>query len=512
VQYRRYIYFCLLLSCIPLLFCPGQRPPSILNFGVFITPSSLDPAYTQDFAAAKILPNIFDTLVQYEDSTLKTQPALAESVRISPDATCWTFYLRRDVRFHDGTGFNAEAVKISFDRLINPQSEFYVSHDYVSKRSSLKMIDRIEILDPYTLRFHLSYPYASFHHSVATCFGASIVSPAALRKYGSQFKRHPVGTGPFRLEAWKDNKYITLSANESYWGGRPKIEKIHYIVEPRRADQLIKGSLHIAEEVGATIIDRLYLKPDIHLVFAKAIGITVLGFQCQIPPLTDVRIRRAIALAFNKEKFVHTMMRGRGKIANGPLPPPMSHRETHDVPGRYDPESAKKLLVEAGYPNGFQVDLWCFYVSERSGVLPLAIQKDLGRIGIQVDIKYIDDWDIYNTGVTNGDAPLFVDGWRRDAAAPENYFFPIFHTEGEGNLFQYSNADLDHLLEQARRTIDGQRRMELYAQAQQVILSDQPCVFISYYNEVFALKNCVQGFFVGPLGMVRLNHVECHCQ
>ena len=517
VRYLRNVYVCLLLSIIVISYCSFEHESSVLNFGVSSTPSSLDPAYTEDFIASKILPNIFETLIQYGDSTLIMQPALAESVVTSSDATIWTFYLRRNVMFHDGTPFNADAVKISFDRQMNPHSEFYIGHDNVSKGTSFNMIDRIEILDPYIIRFYLEYPYAPFHHTVATCFGASIVSPAALRAYGSKFEKRPVGTGPFRLEAWKDGNYITLSANERYWGVPPKIEKVNFFVIQRfydRADRLLEGFLHIAEEVGATIIDRFYLKPDIQLVFAKALAVTVLGFHCQKPPFTDVRIRKAISFAFNKEKFIHTMLRGRGRIATSPLPPSMRHEEIQNEHASYDPEAAKKLLFEAGYPNGFKVDLWCFYASERAGILPLAIQKDLGKIGIEVDIKYVDDWEIYNTGITNGDALLFVDGWRGNTADPDSYLYPMFHSEGgsrEGNLFHYSNSVLDQILEQARRTIDNKSRAALYRQAQSIILTDQPCHFISYYNEVFAVRNCVQGFSVNPLGMVRLNNVECNC-
>lgn len=515
MKYLRYLSICFFQSCILFCCCSSKPPPAVLDFGIFSFPSSLDPAYTQDFAANKILPNIFETLVQYEDSTLNTQPALAESIEISPDATHWTFYLRQDVWFHDGTPFNAEAVRISFDRQINPQSEFYSKDGNTVDVSSLSMIERIEILDTLTVRFYLKYPYVPFNHSLATCFGSSIVSPAALRKYGAEFGKHPVGTGPFQLEVWNEGKNIILSENEVYWGALPKIEKINFIVVPRlidRAEMINDGSLDIAENVGASHIDRLYLNSNVRLVFDKALGVSVLGFNCQKAPFIDARVRKAVALAFNKEKYVHTMLRGRGLAATGPLPPSLKGSQENIRDYKFDPEAAKRLLVEAGYAEGFRVDLWCFYESERAGVLPLTIKNDLKKIGIEIDIKYINNWQIYDMAVVNGYAPLFVDGWKGDTVDPDSFLYPTFHSRGwgvRGNLFHYSNKELDHILERARRTIDNHERLKLYAEAQRIILSDLPCLFISYLNEVYALRNSVNGFSINSLGLVKLNEVEC---
>lgn len=514
MRFVQYILLFLLYSFLCFCHCSPESIPSALRLGIITPPSDLDPAYTQDIAATKILPSIFETLVQYEDSTLKTQPALAESVESSPDAITWTFYLRKGVLFHDGTPFNAEAVKVSFERLINPQNEFYSEYEDVSRGITFNMIDRIEILNEHTVRFHLKYPYVPFHHTVATYYGASIVSPTALRKYGSEFRKHPVGTGPFRLKEWNDDKSLTLSVNESYWGTPPRIKEVKYIVIPRtdeRANKLIEGSIQVAEDVGATEIDRFYLEPDIQLVFAQAFGVIVLGFNCQKDPFTDVRIRKAFAHAFDKEKFVYTMLRGRATVASVPLPPPMRSHQVDIELTSFDPDAAKKLLHDAGYPNGFQAELWCFKASERAGILPLAIQKDLKKIGIDINIRYIDDWDTYDGGVMNGEAPLFVDGWKGDTADPDSYLYPIFHSRGEvrqGNLFHYSNVALDDLMEQARRTVDRNKRMEFYDEAQRIILSDQPCVFIGYYNEVLAVRNNITDIFVNPLGFVRLDRVE----
>ncbi len=510
----RYSFAFVLQVCVFLFSCSGQPHSSGLIFGISLVPSSLDPARTKEFSATKILPNIFEPLVQYTDSTLQVRPALAESIDISPDATTWTFFLRTDVLFHDGTMFDAEAVKISFDRQIDSLSPFYIGDESLCKSSSLNMIDHITVLDTRTVRFHLKHPYAPFLHTMATCFGSAIVSPAALQKYGPAFGRHPVGTGPYRLDEWHEEESISLSAYHRHWRLSPKVERIDFVAVPSsydRAQRILDGSLHIAEDVGATHIDRLYMNPDIKLVFAKAPATTILGFNCQKEPFTDVRVRRAVALAFDKEQAVHTLFRGKGQVANAPLPPLLTSPDTVIGPTPFDPDSAGELLAEAGYPVGFQTDLWCYYSSERVGALPLAIQNDLEKIGVKVNIQYVEDWETYDKGVMNGEAPLFVDGWRGDTADPDSYLYPVFHTggeSGEGNLLHYSNTSVDGLLEQGRRTTDSRMRTAIYDKAQRMILSDHPCVFISHHNEVFAVRDCLKGFRVNPLGFVQLDQVD----
>ncbi|MFQ6093191.1 MAG: ABC transporter substrate-binding protein, partial [bacterium] len=278
-----------------------------------------------------------------------------------------------------------------------------------------------------------------------------------------------------------------------------------------RVEKILDGSLEIIEDVGATLSDRLYLKDEIDLIFSKDLGVNVLGFNCQKEPFSDVRVRKAIAMAFNKEKFVHTMLRGKGLVADGPLP--LAFIGFYSDIGRmkFDPDAAKDLLAWAGYPEGLRVDLWRYDESERAGVLPLAIQKDLERIEVKVNIKYIDDWDTYNSGVMSGEASLFIDGWRGDPVDPDGFLYPFFHSRGrgeEGNLFHYSNKRLDRLLEEARRTMDEEMRKKLYDEAQRIIVADLPCLFISFGNEVFALRNSIKGFSVNPLGIVRLDQVE----
>ncbi|UCE17864.1 MAG: hypothetical protein JSV84_13445 [Gemmatimonadota bacterium] len=464
--------------------------------------------------ASKILANMFDTLVNYERGKFFKRSALAESLRVNSEGTIWTFYLRRGITFHDGTSFNAEAVKISFDRQMNPETDFYLTEKNVYGGSTLSMIERIDILDEFTVRFQLHYPYAPFYHTLANCFGASIISPSALRKFGPEFGKHPVGTGPFRLASWKEGKSITLVAHETYWGGPPKIDRVEFVIVPQsidRVEKMLDGSLDIIEDVGATLIDKLYLKQDVELIYSEDLGVHVLGFNCQQKPFNDPRVRKAVALAFDKEKFVHTMLRGKGLVASSPLPPALGTFSSLSEQLPYDPVAAQKLLAQAGYTRGFSVDLWCYCISERAGVLPLAIKKNLKKIDIQVNIKYYEDWDEYNRGVMRGEASLFVDGWRGNIVDPDGFLYPIFHSRARksgGNLFHYSNASFDQLLEEARRTMNEPTRMMLYDEALRIIVSDLPCLFISFSKETFALRSCIEGFSVNPLGIVRLNNVE----
>jgi len=483
--------------------------------GIQSDPVSLDPAKTAEDISPRIFCNLYDPLLRFKEGSTEIEPALARAWEGTEDGKIWTFHLRKRVTFHDGTSFDAEAVKISFDRQINPDSPYY-SEDppNVFKDFTLNMISEIRIVDPSTVQFVLKHPFAPMLRTLATFCGSSIVSPAALKQYGSAFGRHPVGAGPFKLKSWERDKGVVLERNEEYWGGAPKLREVIYKIIPESSDMvnaLLKGSIDVISEFSPTYLERLYFNPGIDLLKGKGISIAMLGFNCRKHPYPDERIRKAVAAAIDNERIVKASFRGKGVPAHSPLPPNIFGYDETIRQVSYDLQLAKALLREAGYPDGFKTKLLYFQASpSRSGVFPLTIQSYLRKVGIDVEIVYFDSWDQYNKAIMRGEGELFLDGWLGDNGDPDSFLYFLFHSQAmgpSGNLFNYRNARVDALLEEARQCMDDSKRLQLYREVQEIVVRETPCVFLSYTGRMYAVRRRVRHFVVSPFRTERLENV-----
>jgi peptide/nickel transport system substrate-binding protein len=483
--------------------------------GIQSDPVSLDPAEATEDISARILCNLYDPLVKFKEGSTQIEPALARTWEVTGNGKRWTFHLRKGVAFHDGTPFDAEAVKISFDRQINPESPYY-SEDppNVFRDSAFNGISEIRVVDRSTVQFALKHPLAPMLRTLAMFYGSSIVSPAAVKKYGRAFGRHPVGAGPFRLKSWEQGKGVVLERNEAYWGGAPKLKEVLYKIIPESSDMvnaLLKGSIDVISEISPTYLERLYFNPSVNILTGEGISIFMLGFNCQKPPYTDEKIRKAVAAAIDKKRIVNSLSRGKGGVADSPLPPNiLGHDETIRQIS-YDPRRAKALLREADHPDGFKTKLFYFQPSpSRAGVFPLTIQSYLSKVGIDVEIVYFDSWDSYNEAITSGEGELFADGWLGDNGDPDSFLYFLFHSQAmgdSGNLFNYHNARVDALLEEARQCMEESNRLRFYREAQEIIVRESPCVFLSYTGRMYAVRRRVQQFTVSPFRTERLENV-----
>lgn len=483
--------------------------------GIWYDPISLDPAKTTKDISARIFGNLYDPLLRFKEGSTEIEPALAQAWEVTEDGKLWTFHLRKGITFHDGTPFDAEAVKISFDRQINPESPYY-SEDppNVFKDFAFNMISEIRVVDRFTVQFILKSPFAPMLRTLAMFYGSSIVSPAALKKYGRAFGRHPVGAGPFKLKRWEGGREVVLERNEEYWGGAPKLKEIIYKVIPESSDMvnaLLKGSIDVISEISPTYLERLYFNPGIHILKGKGINVFMLGFNCQKHPYTDERVRRAVAAALDRKRIVNSLLRGKGTPAYSPLPPNIFGYDETIRQISYDPQLAKSLLREAGYPNGFKTELLYFQESlSRAGLFPLSIQSYLRKVGIEVEIVYFDSWDQYEEAIMSGEGELFLYGWLGDNGDPDNFLYFLFHSRAmgpSGNLFNYHNARVDALLEEARQCMDESSRFQLYREVQEIVVRETPCVFLSYTGRMYAIRQRVQQFVVSPFWMERWENV-----
>ena len=492
----------------------AQVPPDVLVIGQSAEPKSMDPATVTASNDFRILVNIYDGLVGYEPGTLTPTPALARSWEVSEDGLTYTFHLRDGVRFHDGTPFDAEAVHFNFARMLEDDHPFHNTGPF-PLAFFFNEVQRIDVVDPMTVRFELKEPFAPFLSNLAYPTGL-IVSPAAVEKWGVDYGRHPSGTGPFRFARWESRRQVALERSPDYWGGAPGLRGVVFrpIDDPTaRVAEMLAGNLDVMVEVPPD--DLTAFRSDPGFTVEEAVGphLWFLILNTKDGPFTEPRVRQAVNLAVNKETLTRDLLQGTAGIAAGPVPQAFEWARNPDVqPYPYDPGRAKQLLSEAGYPDGFKTVFW---VAEGgSGMLEpvtmaTAIQADLAQVGIEATIETY-EWNAYLERVNGGLPPgvgMAEMAWMtndpdtlpflalRSAAVPE---------KGGFNSGHYSNPAMDRLIEQGRRTTDREARAGIYREIQALGHTDAPWAFIASWRQNAVTTAAVQGLTLEPSFLLKL--------
>ncbi len=480
-----------------------------LVFGVEYGTDHFDPQQAGE--ERTILANMYEGLTKQKPGSYEIGPGLAERWDISPDGKVYTFYLRKGVKFHDGSDFTSEAVKINYDRQMNRESPFYKMGKFPYGRARFGNIDKIEIIDDYTVKMYMKRPMAPFLHYLSM-YAAWMVSPSALKKWGKEYPRHPAGTGPFfpELEGWEPGGNVVFKKFPDYWGKKPGIDRLIFAVFPdpeARVSALQAGTVDLIWGVHPDTIPLLEKDPNLKLVRQEeSPRIWYVLLNNRVKPFNDVRVRQAMNYAVNKKEIIKHVLRNTGVVAKSPLSPAFKPYYDESLPGYpYDPEKAKKLLKEAGYPDGFSVT---FKVPEAGRTLQLpvdmavVIQSQLKKIGIEAKIE-IYQWSTYVSQVLNkGDYQMSVRYWASIIGDPDNVFWHQFHssriTPGQYNFANYVNPIVDYLIEGGRFTIDEKKRREYYKLADWIISAEAPWIFVDHEIVIAAMNKKVHGFLIHP--------------
>jgi len=501
---------CLLVVIAAIGFSTAAAP-KILVYAKGADPRGLDPAYVDDGESAKIIVNIYDTLVKYKQGGTAIEPDLATSWTQSPDGLVWTFKLRKGVKFHDGTPFNAQAVKFSVERQMPPNA----NDDMPYASFTFGEVKRVEVVDDYTIRFILKEPYAPFLANLAMALASPIVSPAAVKKYGEDFTRHPVGTGAFKFEKWDIDQQIVLVKNANYWGQKAHADKVVYLTTKEnsvRASQLVTGAADIMDGIDPNDVKMLQSN-GMRIIKNPGMNINYMYFLCNKKPFNDVRIRRAISMAINRNEIVKYLYQGYSQVANGPLPSFIPGYDPNLKPLGYNPEQAKKLLAEAGCPN-LTFTMLAYsnprpYNSATGVKLAEAVQAELLKIGVKTNIK-VYPWKEYKDVAFKGtefDAGFY--GWTGDNGDADNFLSLLSSKEIDSSLntAKYANPKVDALLKQGTETSDPKARIRIYQNLQKILAEDAPWVFISHQYDLAATRPNVKNFYPHPTGVSWVNIV-----
>ncbi len=498
------------------LAAQAQTPPGVLVVGQIAEPKSLDPHAVTAVNDFRILVNIYDGLVRYKDGTLEVEPSLATDWDISEDGTTYTFSLRDGVTFHDGTSFDAEAVKFNFDRMLREDHPFHDTGPF-PLAFFFSSVEEVTVVDPLTVEFQLSEPYAPFLSNLAYPTGL-IVSPAAVEASGADFGRNPAGTGAFKFAEWQANSHVAIERNPDYWDGAPALEAVVFrpITDTNtRIAEMLSGGLDVMVEVPPDSLAQFRDDANFQVFEQAGPHLWFLILNTKEGPFADKRVRQAANYAIDKQALVENILQGTAEVAAGPTPPAFAwaYDETLE-PYPHDPEKAKALLEEAGY-DGSEVT---FYVTEGgSGMLdPIAmgtaIQADLQEIGMPVKIETY-EWNTFlgkvNPGL-EGAANMAEMAWMTND--PDTLPYLALRTEafpdaGGFNSGYYSNPEVDELLQSARTATDQDERARLYKEMQRIVQEDAPWVFVANWKQNAVTSAAVENFALQPSFFLMLQDV-----
>ena len=510
------------LALVALMIGPGMavpaapQPAGTLVVGLVAEPVNLDPAQVTDLNSNRVGRRIVETLATFPDESTQIVPGLAESWTVSKDGLRYTFKLRKGISFHDGTPLNAEAVKFSIERQINAEHPFNKLGKYPFANYFFGNVKAVEVVDPSTVEFVLKEPRASFL-AILTAGAASIVSPTAVKKLGVDYALQPVGTGPFRYVAWDRGQRVVLERNAQYWKSPVKVERVIYrpIVEDQaRLTELLTGALDLIVGTPPDFVAQLENNPKVTLLKQVGAHVWYLGINNQKKPFDDKRVRQALNYAVNKEAIVRDVLKGTGSMSAGPVLPGTWGADAGLKPYPYDPERAKKLLADAGYPGGFTTSMWV--PESGSGMqspvaMATVMQSNLKAVGVNVTLQTF-EWGAFIAKLRSKEQELFALSWMAGNEDPDMVMYPLLHssqwTPGGPNRALYKSDTFDELLHQARLTTDQAKRAELYRQAQRILADDPPWIFVDHEIQTAVHSKRVQGFKLHPSFDLRVETIS----
>ena len=478
---------------------------AVVTVALGVAVPTLDPGIPAGTPAATVRRHIYEGLVSMTEDG-KIVPELATEWTVSKDGLTWTFRLRKGVSFHDGTPFDAAAMKASLDRILDPK-------EALPNRRYLEAIDRVEAPDPQTVRIVLKEPFGAFLQHLAYDQGFA-VSPAALAKHGKDIAKNPVGTGPYRFDSQVPGQSITLTRFPQYRGGQPALAKLIFTTvseDATRVAQLESGQASVIVNVPPREAVRLGSRKDLAILSKEGNRVAHIGINVTKKPFDDKRVRQALNFAVTKRGVVTGILSGYGAEAQSIVAP--STWGYRPVPiYRYDVGRAKQLLAEAGYPKGFETTIRTpqgRYLLDRETVV--AVQSMLSAVGITAKVEVV-EWARYlallRKPLAENDNALYFLGWESVTGEVGYVARTVFASRqwppaGWNTMF-YKNPRVDELIAEGDRTIAPDKRLKIYGELQQIVMEDAPWIPLFTYAQVVGTRKTVKGVVMLPFEAIDL--------
>lgn len=477
-------------------------PYQTLFFAAAGEPTGLDPVLNDEIESGVVMCNIYESLLTMRKDDVQVEPCLAESWEISDDLTTYTFMLRKNVLFHDGTPFNAAAVKVNYDRQTGK------NYSQISSKSKIvfDIVDRLEIVDDYTVRFVLKHPSSPFIYNIARNFAAPIASPAALDKYNNDLTQNPVGTGPYKFVKWDTGKKILLERNDDYWGEKPAIRYVNYSIMKEtfsRVFALANGEVDAVNGIDVTVMDDL---KNWNIPVTEKIGnnINYMAFNFAEGSATaDPEVRAAIASSINIPELVHYLYQTHAEPAYSFLPSLILGFDRKLRYSHYRPGEARDTFLKKGIKS-----LKIITYSDSRSYNPLGgfaladtVQFYLKEAGVETVIETY-NWSEYKKRLISDSWDIAFTGWLGDTGGGVNFFTPLYSQNPAVNIGKWHNPEFIETVKAAEKIPVGPERTALLTKADHIVAADLAILPISHCKAMVAHSKYISGEYLHPVGFL----------
>ena len=480
-----------------------------ITYSLTADPRAVDPAYFDDGESAVVSCNMYEGLYQYGKTDAKVSPCLAKDLpEISDDGLVYTIKLNEGIKFHDGTDFNAEAVKKSIERQLEPNrnSDMPYASFVFGEEEAGNGVASVEAVDDYTVKITMRAASAPFVKNLAMALASPIVAPSAIEAAtDGQAITNPVGTGPYKFVDWTKGASVTLVANEDYWGEAPKTKNLVFkiIAEGNtRLTSLINGECDIISSVDPASADQI-VDNGFELFSEDGMTINYMAFNTETGKCTDQEVRKAVAQAINVEEMVKSIYGDYATVANSVMPTWMAPYAKDVKQTAYDPEAAKKTLADKGITSLQCITYTTARPYNQKGGSDLAnmIQGYLSAVGVELSITQY-DWTTYKTKVQTDPYDICFYGWTGDNGDPDNFMNLLADTNWSMNVAHFQDDEYKALIAEGLKTPDGDARDAIYLQCEEMVAEKQPWVLISHSKNLLGYSPKVKDFYYHPTGVV----------
>ncbi|WP_417067060.1 ABC transporter substrate-binding protein [Gordonibacter pamelaeae] len=487
----------------------GGGAADTITYSLTADPRAVDPAYFDDGESAVVSCNMYEGLYQYGKTDAKVSPCLAKDLpEISDDGLVYTIKLNEGIKFHDGTDFNAEAVKKSIERQLEPNrnSDMPYASFVFGEEEAGNGVETVEAVDDYTVKITMRAASAPFVKNLAMALASPIVAPSAIEAAtDGQAITNPVGTGPYKFVDWTKGASVTLVANEDYWGEAPKTKNLVFkiIAEGNtRLTSLINGECDIISSVDPASADQI-VDNGFELFSEDGMTINYMAFNTETGKCTDQEVRKAVAQAINVEEMVKSIYGEYATVANSVMPTWMAPYAKDVKQTAYDPEAAKKTLADKGITSLQCITYTTARPYNQKGGSDLAnmIQGYLSAVGVELSITQY-DWTTYKTKVQTDPYDICFYGWTGDNGDPDNFMNLLADTNWSINVAHFQDDEYKALIAEGLKTPDGDARDAIYLQCEEMVAEKQPWVLISHSKNLLGYSPKVKDFYYHPTGVV----------